>query len=139
MLHPRDGSMRDDGSIDPEAVIRGSFCASPFPRLVHQPSTECFHSDAALTNYLRWPAMGWSMSTLQPTALLASLGDETADALPPALQSSLARHRDNLASMVSALQAAGLDEASIESHLSVLIDSYRAELAVALHHMAGEA
>ncbi|WP_288935936.1 hypothetical protein [uncultured Sphingomonas sp.] len=41
--------------------------------------------------------------------------------------------------MVSALQAAGLDEASIESNLSVLIDSYRAELAVALHHMAGEA
>lgn len=83
--------------------------------------------------------MGWSMSTLQPTALLASLGNESADALPPALQSSLARHRENLASMVSALQAAGLDEASIESNLSVLIDSYRAELAVALHHMAGEA
>lgn len=41
--------------------------------------------------------------------------------------------------MVSALHAAGLDEASIEGHLSVLIDSYRAELAAALHHMAGEA
>ena len=79
------------------------------------------------------------MSTPQPTALLPSLGDEPANALPPALQNSLARHRENLASMVSALQAAGLDEASIEGHLSVLIDSYRTELAVALHHMAGEA
>jgi hypothetical protein len=79
------------------------------------------------------------MSTSQSTALIASLDEDPADDLPPALQDSLARHRENLASMVSALRAAGLAEASIESHLSVLIDSYRAELSAALLDLGGKA
>lgn len=71
--------------------------------------------------------------------LFDQLGGRAVDELPPTVQRSLARHRENLASMVLALQAAGLDEASIERHLSVLIDSYRAELSEALHHLGGEA
>ena len=54
------------------------------------------------------------------------------EGLPPALQASLSRHRENLASMVAALRAVGLDEAAIEANLSMLIESYRAELTAAL-------
>lgn len=71
-----------------------------------------------------------------------SLDELTGEAvvdLPPALQRSLARHRENLTSMVTALQAAGLDQASIESHLGILIDSYRAELSTALHQLGNGA
>lgn len=49
--------------------------------------------------------------------------DELPDTLPLAVHRSLERHRENLASMMLALRAAGLDERSIEEHLSVLIDS----------------
>lgn len=59
--------------------------------------------------------------------------------LPPALQDSMARHRKNLTLMVAALRAVGMDDAAIELNLSVLIDSYRAELAAALHHLGREA
>ena len=55
------------------------------------------------------------------------------------LQQSLTRHRENLSSMVAALRAAGLDEASIERHLEVLIGSYRTELAAAFLHLTNQA
>lgn len=51
----------------------------------------------------------------------------------------MARHRKNLTLMVAALRAVGMDDAAIELNLSVLIDSYRAELAAALHHLGREA
>ncbi len=79
------------------------------------------------------------MPTPQLATLSESLGDGAADELPPMLQQSLARHRDNLSSMVAALRAAGLDEVSIERHLGVLIDSYRAELAAAFLHLTSQA
>jgi len=78
-----------------------------------------------------------------PTPKLATLsegfGDDAADGLPPMLQQSLTRHRENLSSMVAALRAAGLDEASIERHLEVLIGSYRTELAAAFLHLTNQA
>lgn len=52
--------------------------------------------------------------------------------LPPALQTSLARHRENLSSMMTSLQAVGLSEEAIDAHLSTLIGSYQAELSTAL-------
>lgn len=52
--------------------------------------------------------------------------------LPPALHASLARHRENLAGMMDALRAVGLDDQAIEAHLSTLIESYRAELSAAI-------
>jgi hypothetical protein len=79
------------------------------------------------------------MPTPQLATLSESLGDGAADELPPMLQQSLARHRENLSSMVAALRAAGLDEASIERHLEVLIASYRAELAAAFLHLTSQA
>jgi hypothetical protein len=79
------------------------------------------------------------MPTPQLAILPEGLGDGTADDLPPMLQQSLARHRENLSSMVAALRAAGLDEASIEQHLEVLIDSYRGELAAAFLHLTSQA
>ena len=59
--------------------------------------------------------------------------------LPAALQSSLARHRENLAAMMTALRAVGLSEEAIDAHLSTLIGSYQAELAAAIASLRGAA
>ncbi len=49
--------------------------------------------------------------------------------LPASLQSCLDRHRENLAQLVSSFKSAGLSEAEIERSLSIVIASYKAELA----------
>ena len=79
------------------------------------------------------------MPTPQLATLSEDLGAGAVDELPPMLQQSLTRHRENLSSMVAALRAAGLDEVSIERHLEVLIGSYRAELAAAFFHLTNQA
>ena len=93
----------------------------------------------ALTIRWRHAATLWFMSGSNLNRVASDPSAKRDADLPPALQQSLTRHRDNLASMVVALRAAGVDEASIESHLSVLMDSYRAELSTALRYLESEA
>jgi hypothetical protein len=49
--------------------------------------------------------------------------------LPPSLQSCLDRHRRNLAHLVSSFKSAGISEAEIERSVSIVVASYKAELA----------
>ncbi len=59
----------------------------------------------------------------------------TGTAVPPALRASLARHRDHLARLVGNLRVAGVDEAKIEASVTVLVESYKAELLGAIKLM----
>ena len=52
--------------------------------------------------------------------------------IPPLLQASVDRHRDNLAQLVRTLRSAGFGDGQIDSGVSALVASYRAELKVAI-------
>ena len=55
--------------------------------------------------------------------------------IPPPLQASLRRHREHLARLVANLRSVGLDQASIEASVSVIVESYRTELLGAIRSM----
>ena len=52
--------------------------------------------------------------------------------IPEPLQQSLARHRDHLAQFVMSLRSAGLSETQIEMSVSVMVESYKQELLLAI-------
>ena len=52
--------------------------------------------------------------------------------IPPELEDSIRRHREHLARLISNLRLAGVDEAHIEQSVSVIIESYKAELTLAV-------
>jgi hypothetical protein len=52
--------------------------------------------------------------------------------IPPELETSVGRHRANLARLVSALRMAGVDDHQIEASVDVLVASYRSELLKAI-------
>ena len=55
--------------------------------------------------------------------------------IPDALQESLHRHRENLATLVANLQLVGVSESQIEASISVIVDSYKEELLRAIKVM----
>ncbi len=55
--------------------------------------------------------------------------------IPAELQSSLDRHRQNLARLIVSLKSAGLSEEQIESSVSVVVASYKDELTRAIKMM----
>ena len=55
--------------------------------------------------------------------------------IPDALQESLERHRSNLVRLVETLRTAGLSETQIETSVSVMVESYKAELLRAIKTM----
>jgi hypothetical protein len=55
--------------------------------------------------------------------------------IPEALQSSLDRHRENLARLIVSLQSAGIGEEQIETSVSVVVASYKEELTRAIKMM----
>lgn len=59
--------------------------------------------------------------------------------LPPALHASVTRHRQDLATLVASLRAAGVDETIVQTSVRELIESYGLELAAAIRALMGEA
>jgi hypothetical protein len=57
-------------------------------------------------------------------------------AIPPALEDSLRRHRENLTQLVTSLRSVGLSETQIEDSVSVLVTSYKEELLRTMKAMA---
>ena len=55
--------------------------------------------------------------------------------IPPELEDSIRRHREHLARLIANLRLAGVDEAHIEQSVSVIIESYKAELTLAVKRM----
>ena len=55
--------------------------------------------------------------------------------IPRPLQASLRRHREHLARLIANLQSVGLDEASIEASVTVIVESYKTELLGAIRSM----
>jgi hypothetical protein len=55
--------------------------------------------------------------------------------IPEALQSSLERHRRNLAGLIVNLQSVGVSEEQIEASVSVIVASYKDELVRAIRMM----
>ena len=55
--------------------------------------------------------------------------------VPEALQSSLKRHRENLAQLVRSLHSAGLNHQQVEASVCVMVDSYKEELLRAIRVM----
>lgn len=58
--------------------------------------------------------------------------------IPPELQSSIDRHRQHLAALVTSLRAAGVGEGVIDGAVRQLVDSYRVELTAAVRALVGE-
>ncbi len=56
--------------------------------------------------------------------------------IPPELEPSLERHRQNLARLVMSLRSAGVDDTQIEESVTVAVASYRDELVHAMKRMA---
>jgi hypothetical protein len=52
--------------------------------------------------------------------------------IPPELEESLHRHRENLSRLIISLRSAGISEAQIEESVSVIVASYKDELMQAL-------
>lgn len=52
--------------------------------------------------------------------------------IPPELEESLQRHRENLARLIISLRSAGISEAQIEESVSIIVASYKVELMEAL-------
>ncbi len=48
--------------------------------------------------------------------------------IPPQLEESLKRHRENLEKLICSLQMVGISEAQIEESVSVIVASYKEEL-----------
>ena len=57
--------------------------------------------------------------------------------LPHDMIKSLERHRANLVNLVDRLKAVGMDEASIASHISEMMEDYRHDLTAAVNLYAG--
>lgn len=55
--------------------------------------------------------------------------------IPAALLESVRRHQAHLATLVSSLRAAGVDEATVEASIRGLVDSYADELTRAVREM----
>ena len=55
--------------------------------------------------------------------------------IPLPLLASLRRHREHLAGLVVNLRSVGLDQARIEASVSVIVESYKAELLGAIRSM----
>ena len=55
--------------------------------------------------------------------------------IPPELEESLQRHRENLARLVMSLRSAGVKDAQIEESVSVIVASYKDELIGAMKRM----
>lgn len=55
--------------------------------------------------------------------------------IPAALQPTVRRHQASLAALVESLQAAGVDDATVEGSVRSLVESYRRELTAAIGHM----
>ncbi len=52
--------------------------------------------------------------------------------IPAELLDSVTRHQANLASLISSLKAAGLQDDMVEASVRTLVDSYAAELSTAI-------
>lgn len=70
---------------------------------------------------------------LQPTPT-----DAEALEIPPELLGSVMRHQANLSALIGSLRAAGLQQDMIDSSVRTLVDSYAAELTVAIRAMVEE-
>ncbi len=70
-----------------------------------------------------------------PTASLMGADPFAGIDIPQALQASLRRHREHLARLIANLQSVGLDEASIEASVTVIVQSYKVELLGAIRSM----
>ncbi|MEO6923740.1 MAG: hypothetical protein ABI142_07945 [Bryocella sp.] len=55
--------------------------------------------------------------------------------IPPQLEASIARHRQHLGELVHTMKTAGISHEQIEESVSVLIESYKAELLTAIRSM----
>jgi hypothetical protein len=53
--------------------------------------------------------------------------------IPPELEESLRRHRENLVRLVTTLRSAGISQAQIEESVAVIVASYKYELMQALN------
>lgn len=58
--------------------------------------------------------------------------------VPDVLRPSLERHRANLERLIGNLHAAGMNEAQIESAVTMLVDTYRAELLAAIKALSAQ-
>lgn len=58
--------------------------------------------------------------------------------VPPWLRENLERHRVNLARLISSLRKAGVDDATIEASVNVVVESHRLELMGALKALAAD-
>jgi hypothetical protein len=55
--------------------------------------------------------------------------------VPPELQESLQRHRDNLIRLITSLRSAGISDEQIETSVNVIVSSYKEELLLAIKTM----
>jgi hypothetical protein len=58
--------------------------------------------------------------------------------IPAELRDSVLRHQAHLVALIASLRAAGLEEAMIDASVRTLVDSYAAELTVAIRAMMKE-
>lgn len=58
--------------------------------------------------------------------------------IPDELLASVTRHQTNLGALIGSLRAAGLGEDVVEASVRTLVDSYAAELTVAIRGMLKE-
>ncbi|MET1757008.1 hypothetical protein ABVV53_16325 [Novosphingobium sp. RD2P27] len=71
-------------------------------------------------------------------SLASASPDGEQAAIPPELIESVQRHQRHLAALVDSLRAAGVGEDVIEDSVGQLLDSYRAELTIAMRAMVSE-
>jgi hypothetical protein len=80
-----------------------------------------------------------SLDAIDLDNLVTDQGHLHADAIPPVLQASVARHQGNLARLMLSLRKAGMEQRQIEAAVTSVVESYKAELLDAIRSLAADA